>query len=80
MTRAKGAIHPNYEDTAISSHIQDMPAHHTGVELVFPSWCSEVDASLCGLCSLWKLLWSSAGIWWGKDAASCCGYLFDGNW
>lgn len=62
MRREKGATLPNLEGT-ISSHIQDMPAHHTGVELVFPRCCSEVDASLCGLCSLWKLLWSSAGIW-----------------
>lgn len=62
MRREKGATLPNLEGT-ISSHIQDMPAHHTGVELVFPRCCSEVDASLCGLCSLWKLLWSSVGIW-----------------
>lgn len=41
-----------------------MPVHHTGVECVSPRRCGEVDESLCGLCSLWKL-WhgSSAGIW-----------------
>lgn len=53
---------PNHEGTTISSHVQDMPAPHTGEQPVFPSCCHEVGASLCGLCSLWKLLWSSAGI------------------
>lgn len=38
MRRETGATHPNHEDITISSHIQDVPAHHTGV---FPS---EVDA------------------------------------
>ena len=81
MRREKETTLPNHKGTNISSDIQDMPVHHTGVELVFPRCCSEVDASLCGLCSLWKLLWhrSSAGIWYSNDAAGCRGYLLDGN-
>jgi len=57
MRREKETALVNHRVTNISSDIQDIPVHHTGVEPVLPRCCSEVDVSLCALCSLWKLWW-----------------------
>lgn len=66
MRREKETILRNHKGASISSDIQDMPVLHTRAELVFPRGCSEVGASLCGLCSLWKLLWHQVQLGFGR--------------